>query len=98
MDKVKIVLNETTDEVQATIDRVCKKYGITTDDGSLYVGSFAGCFCLCDALRRIKSFCQNVSLWEYFDEDDLEGQDMYKAYKMKGLLNDNQLDRENFCL
>lgn len=88
MDKVKILLKERTQEVQDNIDRVCKKYNITTEDNIIYVGSFAAMFCLCDALRRIKSFCQNVILWEYFDEDDTEGQDMYMPLKKKGLLNE----------
>lgn len=88
MDKVKIVLNETTDEVQVTIDRVCKNMVLQLMMVLCTLVLLLDVFCLCDTLRRIKSFRQNVSLWEYFDGDDLEGQDMYKAYKMKGLLNE----------
>lgn len=88
MDKVKIVLNETTAEVQATIDRVCKKFNITTEDGVYYVGTFAELLALNDALRRIKSFCQNVIEWIYFDGDDIEGDDIYVTYKKGGILNE----------
>jgi hypothetical protein len=88
MDKVRIVLKETTAEVQNEIDRVCKKFNITTEDGIYYVGTFASLLSLNDALRRIKSFCQNIIEWTYFDEDDLEGDDIYLTFKSGGILNE----------
>jgi hypothetical protein len=86
MDKVKIVLKETTAEVQNALDRVCCDFLLRVEDDIYYVGDETGLLVLVFVLSNMPSFVKNVVEWKFcYNNSDFED-DIFATLKNKGIL------------